>query len=207
MGRPDQADNAAPPDDPDPRRALRASRQQFGLRHLMGLSVVLGVVFAAVAQAVKSREAVDVILAGLACGGAISVLGAFLALRLERGNGIGWALVGLGPTGLAVTLVGASAEFDPFLMVVVILYILPVLVGSIYHVATRLRAAQQEAMLWVLALAAERGRPLGPALRALAGQSLGNGRLRLLRVAECLDHGLALPDALDFVPRSAPASA
>src|SRR5579871_3053037 len=194
--------------------AWRARRRQFGLRHLMGISVVLGIVFAAIAQAVRTHEAVDLIIAALTVGLGISALGALLALRLERWGVVGWALVCIGPTSLAVVLVASSmnlgagswAELDPWFLGGVVLYILPVLIGVVVHIAIRLRAAQQDALIWVLALAADRGRPLGPALAALADQSIGPARVRVLRLAECLDAGLSLPDALEFVPRSVPAT-
>jgi type II secretory pathway component PulF len=201
---------AGPPESRDgggTSRTWRARRRQFGLRHLMGLSVVLGIIFAAIAQAMRTGEAIDMILAAITVGLGISALGAFLALRLERWGIVGWMLVCIGPTALAVAIVGASSEFNPQIMVMVALYVLPVLVGLILHVVIRLRAAQQESLLWVLALAADRDRPLGPAVTALADQSSGTEKARLLRVAECLEHGLPLPDALEFVSRSVPAPA
>ena len=188
-------------------RAWRARRRQVGLRHLMGLSIVLGIIFASIAQAMRTGEVVDMILAAVTIGLGIAALGVFLALRLERWGIVGWMLVCIGPTSLAMAIVGASSEFNIFIMVMVALYVLPVLIGVILHVVIRLRASQQENLLWVLALAADRDRPLGPAVTALADQSSGTEKARLLRVAECLDHGLTLPDALEFVPRSVPAAA
>ena len=198
----------------DAPRAWRARRRQLGLRHLMGLSVVLGIMFAGIAQAIRTEEPVDIIIAALTIGLGISALGAFLALRLERWGIVGWVLVCIGPTSVAVVLVASSmqltvskmSELDPWFLGAVVLYVLPVLIGTVVHIALRLRAAHQDALVWVLALAADRDRPLGPALAALADQSIGPAKVRVLRVAECLDSGLSLPDALEFVPRSVPAS-
>lgn len=200
----------------DPRRALRARRKQVGLRHIMGLSVVVGVVFAAIAQAYRTGEVVDLILAVMTIGVGVASLGAFLALRLERWGIVGWVFICAGPTAVAAAIAGLTtasmspaspSNVSPELIVAAVVYVLPVLIGAIVHVTGRLRAAQQESLLWVLALAADRGRPLGPAVKALAESSSGSERVRLRRLAEALDHGLSLPDALAFVPRSATAAA
>ncbi len=185
-------------------RALRARRRQFGLRHIMILSVVLGFVFAAIARAQKSGEPADYLMAGFAVAAAFTALGLAIALRVERWNIVGWLLAILAPTLAAL---GATAESGEGVPVVLAILLLPVLIGTMVHLTRRLRTEQQETMLWVLALAADRGRPLGPAVAALAEQSSGRNRLRLRRVAECLDEGLTLPEALDFVRKSAPASA
>lgn len=182
----------------------RARRRQFGLRHIMGLSVVIGLVFAAVAQAEKTGKPSDAILAALAVATAFMAFGLFIALRLERWNVIGWIIVVLTPTILAIGTTAASGGGTPFF---VAFLLVPVLIGTLVHVTRRLRAAQQETMLWVLALTAERDRPLGSAVMALSEQSAGRNRVRLRRVAECLEFGLTLPEALDFVRKSAPASA
>ncbi len=184
--------------------ARRAPRRQFGLRHIMVLSAVIGLVFAAIAQAEKSGKPSDVLVAVFAIAGAVMLFGFFLALGLERWNVVGWIIVVLTPTILAAVAIGVS---DGGPLGFIFLVLIPVLIGTLVHVTRRLRAAQQETMLWVLALAAERGRPLGPAVSALAEQSVGRNRLRLRRVSECLEFGLTLPEALDFVRKSAPASA
>lgn len=203
-GGPDEdeaGDFAVAPPRPSP---WRARRRQFGLRHIMGLSVVVGLVFAAVARAQKSNQEGDFLLAGIAIAAAVEVFGLILALRFERWSVVGWSVVVLAPTVLAVA--ATVGENDKFAILVAVLMV-PLLIGTIVHVVRRLRAAQQEAMLWTLALAADRGRPLAPSVRALAEQSSGRARGRLRRVAECLEYGLSLPEALDFVRKSAPGSA
>ncbi len=185
-------------------RALRAQRRQFGLRHIMAVSVVLGVVFAAIANAEKTGEPSDWLLASFAVAAAVTALGLTIALRVERWNVIGWILAVAAPT---VAVLGATVSADGPVPVVLAIFLLPALIGTLIHLVRRLRTQQQETMLWVLALAAERGRPLGPAVAALAEQSSGRNRLRLRRVSECLEAGLSLPEALDFVRKSAPAPA
>ncbi len=203
-GEPDDELPAEVGKGPSRPRAWRSRRRQFGLRHIMWLSVVLGVVFAAVANAEKSGDGADKILAGFTIALAVTLFGLFLALRLERWNIVGWTIVVLTPTGLATAATAISGGGMPLFLACLLV---PVLIGTIVHVTRRLRGSQQETMLWVLALAAGRGRPCGPAVMALAEQSVGRNRVRLRRVAECLEFGLTLPEALDFVRKSAPAQA
>jgi type II secretory pathway component PulF len=63
-------------------------------------------------------------------------------------------------------------------------------------VAARLRATRQEALLSLLAIAAERGVPLAPAVAALGDQFRGRAQRRILNVAVSLDDGMPLSAAL-----------
>jgi len=188
-------------------RPRRAGRRQFGLRHLMILSVMLALAFASIAQAIRTGSEVDQVVAVVVTGLDLAAFGFLLTQRMTRGASIGWALICVGPTATSVALIGSYVNYSPFVLVPVVLYQLPVILGVLVHLVGRRRAAQQEATLWVLALTAERGRPLGPAIAALAEQSTGVHRRRARQLAECLDEGMPLPDALDFVPGSAPAAA
>jgi type II secretory pathway component PulF len=174
-------------------------RSQFGLRHLMILSVVLAIDSAAGVQAYKSEMIADLILFILITGLTAGIAGGVLAFRSSRWGFVGWAVFSIAPTVGAVGMVGASSDWNPLLMIAAGLFVLPVLVGAAIHITARRKQARQEALLWVLALAADRERPLGNALKALGQQSTGGDRRYADRLAECLDHGLTLPDALDFV--------
>jgi type IV pilus assembly protein PilC len=198
----------------DASKPWRSRGQQFGLRHLMILSVPLAVVFAAFAQAYRTGSETDAMLAVIVAGFAVFALGVYLTQQLGRFGWLGWMLVCLGPAAATVVLVRASAgplgsvtDDDNWLSVVAVLYELPILLGVVFYLIGRRRKAEQETLLWVLALAADRQRPLGPAVVALAEQTNGVYRVRARHLAECLDHGMPLPDALDFVTHSAPATA
>jgi type II secretory pathway component PulF len=191
------AKNTAPAVMPRP-----GGRRQFGLRHLMSLSVILAIDLATGVQAYKSEMMADLILFILTSGISAGVWGGVLAFRSSRWGFIGWAIFSLAPTVAAVGMVGASSNWDKPLMIAAGLFVMPVLVGASIQIMASRRRARQEALLWVLALAADRGRPLGNAVEALAQQSNGGDRRYAYRVAECLEHGLSLPDALDFVPGS-----
>lgn len=64
----------------------------------------------------------------------------------------------------------------------------------------RYRATQQYGLLWLLTVSAERGMPLVPAVEAFAQERWGRFRRRARQLAEKLDAGVPLPDALDQCP-------
>jgi general secretion pathway protein F len=69
------------------------------------------------------------------------------------------------------------------------------------------RDTQQDALLWVLTIAAEQQMPLGPGIEAVADQYSGLFRRRLQALASWLSSGSSLSDALKRVPRLLPQSA
>ncbi len=171
-------------------------RSQFGLRHIMILSAVVAVVIAAIAQFLRSGRADDLLLAVLTTALTIVGSGFFLTRWQARWSGLGWIVVVVGLTVFSIVLTGWLT-----------LLIMPIVIGGLVFVVLRRRAVEQDSLLWVLALAAERNRPLGPAVSALAQQTSGVYRLRALRLAECLNYGMPLPDSLDFVRTSTTATA
>lgn len=84
----------------------------------------------------------------------------------------------------------------------------PPLVGlAAYLLLMNRREVQRDALVSVLAMAARRGMPLGPAARAYAGLCSGAYRVRVERLAGKLDRGEPLPGALDDVRGVAPREA
>ena len=71
----------------------------------------------------------------------------------------------------------------------------------------RYPASQQNALLWLLVVSAERQMPLGPAIEAFARERGGLFGRRARRLAKLLDMGISLPEALDFCPGLLPAYA
>jgi general secretion pathway protein F len=67
------------------------------------------------------------------------------------------------------------------------------------------RASQQNALLWLLVISAERSMPLGPAIEAFAAEQGGSFGWRARRLAELLAAGTPLPDAIELCPRLLPA--
>ena len=62
--------------------------------------------------------------------------------------------------------------------------------------ASRTRAARQEALLRALSIAAEKGMPLAPAVAAFADQDRGRARRRVMGLAAALVQGQSLSEAL-----------
>ena len=60
--------------------------------------------------------------------------------------------------------------------------------------------ARQDSLLWALAVAAERGMPLAPALYAISEQGGFFFRHRAIALGQLVEDGATLPEALDRVP-------
>ena len=106
---------------------------------------------------------------------------------------IGWVQVIVGLMALCVGLLG------PFFGIIGL-----IVVGMVYY---RHRTARQHALLWSLAVAAERLMPLAPAVEAFASERpLGLG-WRARRLARMLNAGVPLPDALEQTGGLVPADA
>jgi general secretion pathway protein F len=75
-----------------------------------------------------------------------------------------------------------------------------ILVFALVEGSRKYLATQQHGLLWLLTVSTERSMPLGPAVEALAQERGGSFSRRARRLAELLDAGVALPDALDQCP-------
>lgn len=72
--------------------------------------------------------------------------------------------------------------------------------GPIWHLLLfRARAARQATLLWTLAVAVEKHVALVPFLEALADEAGGRWRWKLRGLADLLNAGVSIPDALDAV--------
>jgi len=69
------------------------------------------------------------------------------------------------------------------------------------------RVSQQNALLWMLVVSAERSMPLGPAIEAFAAEQNDLFGMRAKRLAELLAAGAPLPDALELCPKLLPSYA
>src|SRR5262245_14123089 len=68
-------------------------------------------------------------------------------------------------------------------------------------ILARARTTQQDSLLAILAIAAERGMPLAPTVAAFADQYRGRYRRRIMNLAAELDSGASVPQALERIPR------
>ncbi len=104
-----------------------------------------------------------------------------------------WIFIVLGLIGLA---------FSPILLTSWI-----VLMATFFVVTEILRRyykSKQNALLWSLAISAEKGIPLVPTLEAFARGSSGRMAEKTRRLAHLLKSGVSLPDAVDQVPSILP---
>ncbi|HEV3168233.1 MAG TPA: type II secretion system F family protein, partial [Isosphaeraceae bacterium] len=85
--------------------------------------------------------------------------------------------------------------------------LIPVMIFAYSVAIAARRESQQDALLWVIVIAAEKQLPLAPGLYAVADQYGGRFHRQVIALANWLNAGLALPDALDRVTGLLPKSA
>jgi type II secretory pathway component PulF len=105
----------------------------------------------------------------------------------------GWVLIA---TGIVAPLFGLLG-FLIILMCVIGVFVL-------IEAWRKGRASQQNALLWLLVIAAERFMPLAPAIEAFARERRGLFAWRARRLAELLAAGAPLADALALCPKLLP---
>jgi len=82
----------------------------------------------------------------------------------------------------------------PLLILMFIGLVAAAIGGSI--ILARRRAIRQDALFWIMAIAAENRMPIAAAVDAFAGQYRGKSRRRIMDLAHQLRGGLSLPEAL-----------
>jgi protein transport protein HofC len=105
-----------------------------------------------------------------------------------------WLVVVLGVLFWLYVTVGG------FLIVVGVIILFAIGIGAGVILA-RQRTTQQDSLLWILAIAVERGMPLAPTLASFADQYRGKYRRRIMNLAALLNWGEPLPEALEKVRR------
>ena len=177
---------------PGPTRRAR----QYRLNQLMVLSVGFALIFSFIGRAIFTGANEDVLMAAASVSVGLLALGIYLLQRMTRHSWSAWCLVFLGLAGAT----GLSLGFFGIIFLIIMLL-------SIAHILARYRATQQDALLWAIALASDRSMPLGPSLRAFSEQLGFAFRRKARALADCLDNGMPLPDALEFIDKAAPAPA
>jgi protein transport protein HofC len=150
-----------------------------------------------------------IILCSTAFAGILVVFAAWWLYRARREGGLSY------PALFQVAVMGIGQSLMVLLLLVILVAVFgPVgLVGTmivafvVIECARKRRASQQSALLWLLAVAAERSMPLGPAIEALATEQGGAFAWRARRLADLLAAGTPLPDALELSPNQVPAYA
>ena len=115
----------------------------------------------------------------------------------------GWTLVHIGLLSIAVQIFfvapGPSSVFSNWLasMVLGALLSLPPFLVVMGMWVARYRDLEWTSLMWLLAAAAKRGIPLSRVVRCFALERCDEVGLRAARLADLLEEGVALPDALD----------
>ena len=102
----------------------------------------------------------------------------------------------LGRVLLFVLLLLHSCAADDFMGIIAWIVLIFVIVEG----SRKYRATRQYGLLWLLTVSAERSMPLAPAIEAFARERGGSFSRRAKRLAEMLNAGVPLPDALDQCP-------
>jgi type II secretory pathway component PulF len=117
----------------------------------------------------------------------------------SRRSGLGLRHLMLAVVWVAIGLVILKDYWRPLLFLALTLGPIALIAGGIVVLVQR-RKVQQDALLQVLAIGAERQMPLGPGLEAFAGLCGRPFRLRAQSLAYLLQNGVPLPEALANVP-------
>ena len=186
-------DEPPPPLDSKGKSGKRPYFRQLSLIHIMILVVYFAILSWTYKQIMDSAGYVPTILFGVLLGLGFCVVGLWGVLKLSRFAVIGWVVFVIGY--LTITVATTSALAVPTL---------PILIGAIVFLSFRRHANNQDALLWVLEVAADRGIPLAPGVQAFSGQVTGMYQIWTASLADLLRQGASLPEALDTIPKLVP---
>ena len=167
--------------------------QQFSLLHIMISLVYFAVLFWALKQILDSKGREAVIIFGVLLGLGIAAVGLFWVARFPRIAWVGWIIF---LNGYVLVMAVTTTFFA--------IPSLPILIGTLIYLGQQRRANEQDALVWVLAVASERGMPLAPGVSAFSAQVSGMYRIWAQALSDLLREGVPLPDALQSVPRMLP---
>jgi general secretion pathway protein F len=150
------------------------------------------------------------IASGIALAGTFMGLAVVGLLRRARAKdtlpgrvSVGWVLSAIGCTLIVAAILATLIGFLGPLGLVWSAIVVFMLIESLH----KYPASQQNALLWLLVVSAERQMPLGPAIEAFAREQGGLFARRARRLVKLLEMGISLPEALDFCPGLLPAYA
>jgi general secretion pathway protein F len=199
-----KVEELGPPGWDEPPLPLRARKpepkkrhfQQLSLRHIMLALVYFALLFWVGRHVIETNEAIQKVILGVLVGLGFCGFGLWASMRMARYSFIAWIVFIIG----FAMITGSTTSFFAIPM-------LPILIGSIIYLSYRRRSNNQDSLLWVMAVAAERGMPLDPGIRAFSSQVKGIYEVWTESLAELIRRGVGLPEALDSMPRLVPRSA
>jgi type II secretory pathway component PulF len=175
------------------RSGKRPAFGQLSLIQIMLIVLFASLLFWALKQILESDGYLEKILFGVLVGLGFGLTGLWCVLKLARFSVLGWILFVLGYFSATAVTTGGLAILS-----------LPILVGAIIFLCVRRHANNQDALLWVLEVAADRGIPLAPGVDAFSSQVTGMYQVWVGSLADLLGRGEPLPDALDRLPKLVP---
>ena len=193
-----------PPGWDEPPQPLRAPKppttekkhiRRLSLRHIMVSLVYFAILFWAIKQVLETNDLIQRVFLGVLVGLGFCAFGLWAVKKLPRHSFPGWIVFVIG----YMTIMAATISF-------LAVPSMPILIGCIIYLSLRRRSNNQDSLLWVLSVAAERGMPLAPGVQAFSGQVTGIFQIWAESLAELLRRGAPLPDALDSLPKLVPTS-
>jgi type II secretory pathway component PulF len=185
--------------------------------------VYFALLFLAGRKAMATGLAGDLIVVIALIGTGVMAVGLWVAYRSARFSFLGWwlfaigylsamlSMMGIHEVDFGISFDGGVSGFDVKAIVaglapvaLGLLALLVILVGAILYLGRKRVTQNQEAMLRLLTIATRNGMPLAPGVRALAGQVSGIYRVWCRSLADLLESGLSLPEAIDSVPKVVP---
>ena len=185
----------------------RPHLRQLSLIHIMIFVIYCAILLWSIKQVIDRNGVVAPIFTGVLVGMGFCVVGLWGVVKLARFGFLGWMSFVIGymvivGTPLLVTLSSLSLFISA--LIILGLPTLTILTGSIIFLCFRRHANNQDALLWLLEVAAERGIPLAPGVHAFSSQVTGMYQIWTGALADLLRRGVPLPDALESIPRLVP---
>jgi len=165
----------------------------LSLRQIMLLTIYFAVGSLIGNHVYNTESPASLTLLGVWVGLGMGYLGIWLAVRLGSLAIIGWILFILGYTVATASMMGLLA-----------IPAIPILIGVIIYLHIQHRRNQQNGLLWVLSVAANRQIPLAPGVEAYSLENRGIFQERTHSLAALLVRGQSLSEAIGRVPRVVP---
>jgi len=163
---------------------------RLSLLHLMVAVLFCAILVWSAKLAYESDGYLEKILTGVVVGLGFCASGLWMVVTMSRYSILGWILFVIGFVIITAAMTGGLAILS-----------LPILIGAVIYLTRRRQANNQDALLWILEVAAEQGMPLGPGIQAFSTQTSGMYQIWAASLAELIHRGVPLPDALDSLPK------
>jgi type II secretory pathway component PulF len=170
--------------------------RQFGIGRMMVWLIYFAILSLAIRGVYQYGQSFQQVILGVVVGLGLCYFGFWAAMRFARVSFLGWIVFIIGYCVAIASTNGGLA-----------IPTIPILIGVIVYLSFRRRANEQDALLGIIALSADRGMPLAPGIFAFSVQSSGIIQIWAETLAELLRRGVSLPEAASGMPRLIPRAA